>query len=236
MKNPSFSPEQPIYDTLWQQAESELACGNIQLDPHLQNRQQDRRRGWSLIVRPNHDAKAAIHAAIQAIQTCEPEQHYYHPDELHVTVLSLFSPTEAFAEHQHKYSRYHAALQSAFEQIQCFQIDFRGLTATRDGVMMQGFAERDALNRLRDHLRALLTAHDLGETLDTRYRIQTAHSTIARFQAPLRNPPGLLARLRHLRASVCARTLCATVQWVKNDWFLSRDTVEMIKEFHLQSR
>ncbi len=234
MKNPPPSPEQAIYDALWQQAEPELARGNVHLDPHLQHRHHDRRRGWSLIIRPNHDANAAISGVIQDIQAFEPEQHYYHPDELHVTVLSLFSPTETFAEHLPKYPAYQAALRSAFAQCERFQIEFCGITATRDGVIMQGFAERNALNGLRDHLRAILTAHGLGGTLDTRYRIQTAHSTIARFQAPLRNPPGLLAHLRHLRATVSTRTLCAAVQWVKNDWFLSRDNVEVFEEFHLQ--
>ncbi len=231
-----FLLEQPIYDDLWQQAEPELERGDVHLDPHLLNRQQDRRRGWSLIIRPNQDARDAIHALIQDVRTFEPDQHYYHPDELHVTVLSLFSPTEAFEEHQHKYATYQAALRTAFEKIEPFQIDFRGITATRDGLMMQGFAEHNALNLLRDHLRAILTAHGLGDTLDTRYRIQTAHATIARFQAPLRNSSGFLTHLRHLRASVNARTVCASVQWVKNDWFLSRDNVEVFEEFHLRER
>jgi len=232
MKTPPI--EQPIYETLWQQTEPALERGDIHLDPHLQNRQQDRRRGWSLIIRPNHAAKEVIHAAIRDIQGYEPEQHYYHPDELHVTVLSLFSPTERFAEHLHKYPAYQTALQDVFHHIERFQIEFRGITATRDGVMMQGFAQQNALNHLRDRLRAVLTAYGLGDTLDTRYRIQTAHSTIVRFQTPLSNPPGFLAHLRHLRASLCAQTLCATIQWVKNDWFMSRDHVELIEEFHLR--
>ncbi|GAK49134.1 hypothetical protein U14_00352 [Candidatus Moduliflexus flocculans] len=234
MKNLSLSTEQPIYDTLWQQTESDLERGNVCLDPYLRNRQQDRRRGWSLIIRPNHAAKEAIMGVIQDIQQLEPEQHYYHPDELHVTVLSFFSVIETFDEHLPKFARYQAALRTAFEQIERFQIDFRGITATRDGLMMQGFAEKNALNLLRDHLRAILTQHGLGDTLDTRYRIQTAHSTIVRFQAPLRNPPDFLTRLRYLRASASARTLCTSIQWVKNDWFLSRDTVELVEEFHLQ--
>ncbi len=230
-----FLPEQPIYDDLWREGAAAIERGDVHLDPHLRNRHQDRRRGWSLIIRPNQDARDAIHAVIQDIRTSEPDQHYYHPDELHVTVLSLFAPTEAFAEHHHKYATYQAALRTAFKQIERFRIEFCGITATRDGLMMQGFAEQNALNLLRDHLRAILTARGLGGTLDTRYRIETAHATIVRFQAPLRNPSGFLTHLRRLRASATARTVCASVQWVKNDWFLSRDIVEVFEEFDLKT-
>src|SRR6185295_16432147 len=56
-----------------------------------------------------------------------------------------------------------------------------------------GFVEGDRLNQLREAIRSALGRAGLGESLDARYRIVTAHATIMRFRVPLRNPPQLAA-------------------------------------------
>jgi hypothetical protein len=99
--------------------------------------------------------------------------------------------------------------------------------------MIQGFPLDAKLQALREKLRELLQAHGLGDTLDVRYRISTAHSTIMRFSRPLQNAAALLDRLSALREEPFGEFRCHSVQWVKNDWYMSSDKVELLAEYEL---
>lgn len=224
-----------IYDDLWRDCAAALAQGKAQIDPHLRDRSRDRRRGWTLIVRPDAPTRRRLCDIIAQMRAIEPEQHFYHPDELHVTALSLISATDAFDEHVGALPRYRAALAAAFAGMTGFGVEFCGITGSPGAIMAQGFPEQDALNRLRDHLRASLGAAGLGAALDTRYRIVTAHATLMRFQSPLRNPAALLNLLEQARRIPFGRSVCAAVQWVENDWYMSRDAVQLIEEYHLEN-
>lgn len=226
-----------MYEKLWRDCAAALAQGNAQIDPHLRDRAHDRRRGWTLIMRPDAPTRRCLCDFIAQMRDLEPEQHFYHSDELHVTALSLISASESFHAdgHAEKLPRYRAALAAAFAGMTRFAVEFRGVTGSPGAIMAQGFPEQDALNRLRDHLRASLGAAGLGATLDARYRIVTAHATIMRLQSPLRNPSALLQLLEQARRVPFGRSVCAAAQWVENDWYMSRDAVQLIEEYHLRT-
>ena len=226
-----------IYDDLWRACAAAFAQGNAQIDPHLRDRAHDRRRGWTLIMRPDAPTRRRLCDFIAQMRDLEPEQHFYHSDELHVTALSLISASESFHAdgHAEKLPRYRAALAAAFAGMTRFAVEFRGVTGSPGAIMAQGFPEQDALNRLRDHLRASLGAAGLGAALDARYRLVTAHATIMRVQSPLRNPAALLTLLEQARRIPFGRSVCAAAQWVENDWYMSRDAVQLIEEYHLRT-
>ena len=62
---------------------------------------------------------------------------------------------------------------------------FKGITASPSGVMIQGFMNNNELNDIRDRLRKEFKNSNLEQSLDKRYSIQTAHSTIIRFKTEL---------------------------------------------------
>jgi hypothetical protein len=62
-------------------------------------------------------------------------------------------------------------------------------------MMVQGFPADEGLQVLRDRLRAAFRQSSLQQSIDQRYSIQTAHSTIIRFRHPLRDAPRLLRKL-----------------------------------------
>ncbi len=222
---------QSFYNTLWKDAVDSFSQGDIQLDPHLLNRQDDQRLGLSVVIRPQEPVKSRMVQIIEQLRGQEPFQHYYTRDELHVTVLSLFSATEAYARYMPNIPIYRDVLQSVCLETPSFQIRFTGITATNSAVMVQGFPEQDALNAFRERLREALRAAGVGDSLDTRYRIITAHITIMRFQAQPHNLKGFLDTLRTLREYDFGMMTVNTVQWVKNDWYMSSDKVELLKEF-----
>lgn len=230
----TYSSLKAFYDSLWQKAANTFVKGQVDIDPYLSDRQHDQRLGLSLIARPGKHVVQRISNMLQQLQYIEPSQYYYQPDELHITVLSLFTATEQYAQYVSKIPIYASVLQSVLSKIERFQVVFRGITASNTAIMVQGFPENDDLNHLREQLREALNAHGLGESLDKRYRIKTAHSTIMRFCTQPQNLSALLEILTAFREYDFGQTTFEALQWVKNDWYMSSDKVEVLEEYTLK--
>ncbi len=81
------------YDHLWCQAQGKIRSGQIDLDPVLQAREPDQRRGLTVIAQPSPAVQQAVASFLRALRRLEPDQYYYTPSEFHLTVLSLFTAT-----------------------------------------------------------------------------------------------------------------------------------------------
>jgi 2'-5' RNA ligase len=225
------SSAQAVYDRLWAEAQEHFAAGRVKTDPHLLDRAQDRRRGISLIIRPTPDMIARLGAVIDELNAIVPGQHVYRPDELHVTLLSLISASADFDLDAVPLDDYRAVLGDLFAPVQPFAIRFVGVTASPDTVFVCG--QSDALNALRDRLRGDLTRAGLGETLDRRYRIVTAHSTVLRFQSQPDHLPELARYLIAQRTREIGAFAAETVAFTFNDWYMSHDVVRVLETYPL---
>jgi len=235
---PVLTPRQEtprqVYDRLWAEAQTWFAAGRARLDPHLPDRTGDDRRGLSLIIRPDAPTAARVMAALDRLRQHAPGQHTYRADELHITALSLIGAAPGFDLDAVPLDRYRAVLADLLRETAPFPVQFFGLTASPEGVMVAGDAPGDALNRLRDRLRERLAAAGLGATLDRRYRSVTAHMTILRFQAPVRDLPGLAAGVAALRDHDLGRFDVAQVDLVTNNWYMSHDAVTILERYALE--
>jgi len=230
---PGETPRQ-VYDRLWAEAQDWFAAGRARLDPHLPDRSGDERRGLSLIIRPDAPTVARVMAALDGLRQRAPGQHLYRADELHITALSLIGAAPGFDLDAVPLDRYRAVLSGVFAEVAPFAVQFTGLTASPESVMVCGDAPGDALNRLRDRLREQLAAAGLGATLDRRYRSVTAHMTILRFQAPPRDLPGLAAYLAALRDHAFGQFAVEQVDLVTNNWYMSHDAVTVLERYALE--
>ncbi len=233
MINTSHVSLQQLYDNIWQQAQQALTNDGVHTDPHLKDRRQDCRLGMTIIARPSRTVIRQILEVQHRLRELEPQQHYYRADELHVTILTLFNVMEDYEQYMDNMPMYETILPSALADIPQFQIAFQGIGASPEAVMIQGFPLTTQLQRLRDALREVLRTHGLGDTLDVRYRISTAHSTIMRFSRPLQDAAALFGLLGGLREKPFGEFTCRSVQWVKNDWYMSADKVELLAEYEL---
>jgi 2'-5' RNA ligase len=222
---------QAVYDRLWAEAQEHFAAGRVKTDPHLLDRAHDARRGISLIIRPTPDMIARLGVVIDELDAIVPGQHVYRPDELHVTLLSLISAAAGFDLDAVPLDRYRAVLGDLFAQTQPFAIRFTGVTASPDTVFVCG--QSDALNALRDCLRDDLTRAGLGETLDRRYHIVTAHSTVLRFQAQPDHLPELVRYLAAQRGREIGMFSAERVEFTLNDWYMSHDVVRVLETYRL---
>ncbi|RPD48590.1 hypothetical protein DNI29_08220 [Hymenobacter sediminis] len=98
--------------------------------------------------------------------------------------------------------------------------------------MVQGFPEDDTLNRLRNELRTAFRRSGLQQSIDQRYALQTAHSTVLRFTTPLHCPDQLVAELRHHQHTPIGTFQVDTLELVYNDWYQrAADTVVLERYF-----
>ncbi|MCK6623969.1 MAG: hypothetical protein L6R45_02195 [Anaerolineae bacterium] len=231
--NPDPAPQ--VYERLWTEALSRFSQGQVELDPHLLNPERDFRRGISLIARPNPAVAEQFTKLINELKALEPEQYFYQPEDFHLTILSLISAATSFECQQPPLDTYHPILAPLFAQTRPFIISFRGVTASAGAVMAQGYADQNRLNELRDTIRQALQPAGLADHLDRRYKISTAHITLMRFQSPPRDLPRLITALTAARSRLFGQTTIARLEFVINDWYMSRDKVQMAATYPLHS-
>ncbi len=222
-----------LYDSFWQEALDYFATGQVEVDPYLAGIRPDHRRGLSVILRPGRRVVDQFSALVGELSQVEPDQYYYQPAEFHITILSLFTATEKFQPYFDKIPLYRAALTPVLSDTERFTVHFRGITATKSTVMIQGYPEDAHLERLRDRVRQALHSHGLGEGLDTRYRITTAHVSILRFRALPHDLKRLVDVLNDYREYDFGPSTFETLQLVKNDWYMSTAHVEVLAEYPL---
>jgi|GEM_PF-4864883 len=89
--------------------------------------------------------------------------------------------------------------------------------------MLQGFPQTETLQKLRDNLRYEFAQSNVHNTIDERYKIDTAHSTILRFQQSLSQKNKFLLVLEQLRKLDFGILHVKELQLVYNDWYHKED-------------
>jgi 2'-5' RNA ligase len=224
---------QDRYDEMWQTAQAAFAAAAPNLDPHLLDKTHDRRRGATLLIRPHAAVARAVAQTLAELRQLEPDQYYYAPEELHVTVLSLFTGTADPEPYLAQLPLYRRAVDQVLATTPPFSLRFDGLTASPAAILVQGYPDGPQLQDLREALRSAIHAVGLGDNIDRRYRISTAHMTAARFCRPMRDPNHLSAALHALRHHDFGPSPVTQIHLVQNDWYMSHDQVHPLHTYHL---
>lgn len=215
------------YDAMWDRAFSAVASGDIDCDSHLRGG-RDLRRGLTLIMRPSPALQTRFDSVLNRLACSEPQQYRYPAADMHMTILSLFTVTENPAPQLLRLTDYRAAVSAALEGIEGFDIDFAGITMSRGAVLAQGFPRGLALETLRERLRVQLRDKGLDASLDQRYRLLTAHTTLFRFVAPFQDAKRFTALLASMRDEPLGHMRVSEVELVINDWYMSSNSVERV--------
>ncbi len=225
-----------VYDSLWRDAQPAIARNEIAIDAHLSDREHDQRRGLTVVARLPIEVTRSISRFLEPLEESESGQYYTRPDEFHITVLALCTAVE---DHQPCFRRveaYRQAAQSALKNAGEFAVAFRGVTASKGVIMVQGFPRDGMLNALRDNLRAALRDAGLGQNLDERYRVRAAHVSVARFAAPLTAPRQTSDYLGANRKTNFGTAKVQSLEMVTNDWYMSRDNVTLLDTYPLSQQ
>jgi 2'-5' RNA ligase len=221
-----------IYQRLWNEAVTAFERGEHKVDAHLSGKANDRRRGVTLICRPSLAVRDAVAEYIGRLAEVCPGQYFYRPEELHITVLSIISGTELWEREMPRLEACRPIIGKVLGRCRPFKIHFRGVTASRDSVLIQGFST-DGLAVIRDELREAFARDGFGDMPDRRYKAATAHMTAMRFCKPCPDLKPLLSLLKASRETDFGECDVMAIQLILGDWYGSSESVRMFQEYWL---
>ena len=222
------------YNRLWSQALQSIQTNSLRLDSNLLNKPGDSRRGFTLICRPSQRVQHSVMEFLKEAQQIEPNQYYYKSTELHTTVLSIITCNADFKLSEIDIAPYVEVLHQSIKSISSFNISYRGITASPDSIMIQGFPNDSTLEELRQNIRENFRKSGIKSTLDQRYKTHTAHMTCLRFQdSDLKNSDKLLWYLNENRDFNFGTSEITNLEFVLNDWYMSDEKTEVLQRYSL---
>ena len=102
--------------------------------------------------------------------------------------------------------------------------------------MIQGFPGDDTLAKIRNDLRESLRQNQLGEQLDVRYKINSAHITVMRFCNANADWKSVLKLLKASRTTDFGETRVEKVELILGDWYASAKTARTLQEYKLTAQ
>jgi len=229
----ALTPQQ-IYDQLWSQGSAALEHGHPQIDPFLADRKHDFRRGFTLVFRQNEELRQAVGKFLKEAAQIAPELHFYAPGELHTTVLSVIPGSVSWQQHLRELPRMRAFIAEECRKKKVFKVAYRGVTASPEAVMVQGFPMDDTLMRLREALRAAFSLGGVGADVDRRYKVSAAHITVMRYGAAGTDWKRLLELLKTNRTTDFGEMQVGELELISGDWYASAESVEIVETYELQ--
>ena len=222
-----------IYEQLWHEAVTAFELGRPQLDPYLPDKAVDRRRGVSLKFGLPPAVQSQIKSFLDQLALEFHGQYFYRPEELHVTVLTLISGTELWRKEIRDVPAFRSILSDILAHHSSFEVEFRGVTATPNAVMVQGFPRGDTLENIRRDLRRGFAERGFANRLDRRYVNQAAHITAMRFCRADADWKRLLEVLKANRQTTFEEMRVEALQLVWGDWYASADILRTLQVFPL---
>jgi len=209
--------------------------GEPQMDPHLPDKANDRRRGVSLAFWLPPSVRARIKLFLDPLAADFPGQYFYQPEELHVTVLTLISGSEFWRREIPDVPAFRGILREILHCHPSFQIQFRGVTASPNAVLIQGFPLDDGLAKIREAIRRGFAQKGFAGRLDRRYPHCAAHVTAMRFCKPEADWRRLAARLQENRQTHFGEIEVHALQLIWGDWYASASTLRRLEEYRLSN-
>ncbi|SMO55093.1 2'-5' RNA ligase family protein [Gracilimonas mengyeensis] len=221
------------YQRLWDDSIPQIQTGNIKTDPYI-DATDDTRFGITLLARPSREVANKIQEFQTELRKHAPHQYYYPASDLHLTILSLVSCQPGFKLNGNEATAYINLVHEVLRQTPPFEIKFEGITASPAAVMICGYPEKEALNTLRDHLRGAFKQSPVYQTIDKRYKLKTAHSTIFRFRKPLTDPDSFVGVMESWKDHSFGSFVIDQAELVYNDWYQRKEKVRNLKTFDLK--
>jgi len=221
------------YNKLYKDSIQIIQLDDYQIDKLIDST-TDKRFGISLILRPDNRVKGEIQKLLNKIRLLEPKQYYYPESDIHVTAMSIISCFDGFDLTKIRIEDYVDIIQKSINGSNKFEIEFKGLTVSPSCLMIQGFLKDNTLNLIRNNLRTKFKNSDLEQSIDKRYTIQTAHSTIFRLKEKLGNKEAFLKTVEEYRNYDFGTFVVDSFEFVYNDWYQRKEYVKTLCQFELK--
>lgn len=221
-----------FYNLLYDQSINKIKDGDILLDEMIDNN-KDRRRGLTLLIRPDLNVTEKINRFQKEIKRIDEHQYYQPISDIHLTVLSIISCYEGFKLTDVAIQEYVQIITESIKGIGRIKLNFNGITTSQEAVMIQGFPVDEELDILRNRLRKNFARTNLQQSIDSRYKLSTAHVTAIRFRKMLECSERFAEMLQRYREANFGEMHVKSLDLVYNDWYQSRKVVKILYQFTL---
>lgn len=220
------------YNKMYNESVLKISSDHYEIDPMIHSDSDDR-FGLSLIIRPPIEVKDKIQKFLNELRSVEPHQYFYPNSDIHITVISVISCYSGLKLSNINVPEYVKLIEKCLKNLQNITISCKGITASPSCIMIQGFNHDNSLNKLRDRLRLEFNNSDLEQSMDERYLIQTAHTTVFRFTEHLEQKENFLEIIENYRDYDFGAFIVDDIELVYNDWFHRDYSVEKLGRFKL---
>ncbi|UCS95816.1 mutarotase [Echinicola marina] len=195
----------------------------------------DSRRGLTVLTRPDESVTSKIQVFLAELRAIEPHQYYYPSSDIHITILSIISCFPGFSLDSISSTDYIEIVRQSIHGIPPISIQYKGIMLSPAGVLIKGYPQNTALHELRTRLRKNFKNSHLQQSLDKRYTLQTAHSTIMRFTKPLQQKDQLFELVNKYDMHDFGHFKAKNIELVYNDWYQRRENTRKLSDFSLQT-
>ena len=220
------------YEALYTSSIKKIKSDKYETDPLIDS-PQDKRMGLTLIIRPSDHVKTRIKNFLDELRAADPHQYYYPESDMHITVMSVISAYPGFDLQSVSIPDYTDTIKKSLAGLKPFDICFSGLSASPSCIMIRGFFNNNTINTIRDNLRANFRDSGLQQSMDSRYVIETAHSTVVRFREKLSDKERFLNLIEQYHEQDFGTFTADTVEFVCNDWYQRKKYVSGLCRFRL---
>ena len=141
-----------------------------------------------LLIRISPEISDRIEKCITELKNIESNLYYYPKTDFHITVIDILKGEEN-REIPKNLNEYIECIKICASKIKPFKINFNGLTASNNAIMVKGYYEKE-LQEFRESLRKILKGRKLQ--LQERYETISCHITIMRIPEKVANPKDLI--------------------------------------------
>ena len=164
-------------------------------DKFLTNVKNDNRISLDVLFRISSEISDKFEKSISEIKNIEPDLYYYPKEDYHITVLDILRG-ETNRTIPKNVNEYIECIKNCVNEIRPFKIEFNGLTASDNAIMVKGYYEYE-LQKFRVILRKSL--REKGLDFDERYETISSHITVARIPDKLKNINNLIKYIEQER-------------------------------------
>ena len=232
-----MSMNQAIYDKMWGDFCSALKHNQCVLDPFI-GCEYDTRRGITALayLESNNQLVAGeIEQFITQVELLEPKQYFHPIDELHLTVLSIIACAAGFQLADINPIKYAEVFYKSFKGIDPIEIRFQGVTASPSCIVIQGFPVGEGLEQLRQNLRKQFEISGLPSSIDSRYRLTTAHISAIRFCSPIKDAGKLESLCKQYKNHLFGKVRFTEFELVFNNWYQNLTVTRELAKYSARS-
>jgi len=215
------------YNRIFNSSKKDLINNNIDIDKNLLDISQDKRLSLTVIIPIN----VLFKNVIDQLNKLEPEQYFYPSTDTHITVIDFICDSDNSFLDKEKIEQCKMILNNSIKNFSGFYINFKGLTASQNAVMVQGFFDT-GLQDLRNIIRKECVRH--GFELKERHQQTWAHSAIMRFKKKLKNPELFVNEIETLRNTDFGSVKVNKILFVLHDWYNIKEKTKILQEYKLK--